>query len=469
MKDDQEIGRSSLSAQLRLDPCIALSVGQSTTLWDTVTVYGDVNCIGNLTNHGKIYGDVFADDLIGIPMYPNQEKSRQVLQNLSFSQPNLTVADFLSRYSYGSLSGQTFGPYDPSKVCYSWSSLTLTGDISINGMLLVDGDLTISGVNNVIVAGKNLPALYVTGDLIIEKDANLQITGLAVVGNRVLINDNANNLNITGGLFIQNMLSDETTADSSGNSYPGKLYNGPTRQPGHTGRALQFDGDNDYVQTSNNSTKLQIVNDYTLSVWIKPNATQKSWAGIVSKTDSLGTVNHWTLQFDSSSPKKLVIYHPDFFSDPKWETGITLSDVAGAWHHITVVRNGSSMTSYLDPADGSYRRQKTWSTLPGNGYGHLNIGVDRTASSSYVYKGLIDDVRVYNKALDSNSVKRIYTGLPDPNNIPIGHWKMDESGSNVTIVTITAAPEKSAVLLGSDGKQRWGQAAGAFFRSIRRN
>jgi hypothetical protein len=78
---------------------------------------------------------------------------------------------------------------------------------------------------------------------------------------------------------------------------------------------------------------------------------------------------------------------------------------------------------------------------------------------------LIDDVRVYDKALDENAVSRIYNDIPDPNH-PIGHWKMDESGSNVTI---TAAPEKTAILVGPEGNQeRWSQAAGAFFRSIKR-
>ncbi len=186
---DQEIirvGQSSLSAELRLDSCIALSVGQSTTLWSNVTVNGDVNCVGILTNQGKIYGDVFADDLIGIPMYPNQEKSRQVLQNQSFTWPNVTVDVFKGKYD------EIYYLYDPNIIIN-------------NGMLLIEGDLTISGTNN-IVACKNLPALYVTKDLIIEEGASLEIEGLAVIDGRVLLNEKAS-LNVLGGLFIRGTLS----------------------------------------------------------------------------------------------------------------------------------------------------------------------------------------------------------------------------------------------------------------------
>jgi len=187
-KETETVGRSSFEAELRLDPCIALSVGQSTTLWDTVTVYGDVNCVGTLTNQGNIYGDVFADDLKDTVMYPNQEKSRQVLQNLSFSWPNVTVNDFKDK------PGVTYYSYDPN------------GSVSINGMLLVDENLTVRGPNNVIIASKNLPALYVTGDLIIEQNASLWIEGLAVIAGSVSLKDNAN-LIVLGGLFIRETLS----------------------------------------------------------------------------------------------------------------------------------------------------------------------------------------------------------------------------------------------------------------------
>ena len=120
------------------------------------------------------------------------------------------------------------------------------------------------------------------------------------------------------------------------------------------------------------------------------------------------------------------------------------------------------MFSYLD---GNPIHSNTWNVGPGNGDGHLNIGADRTASSSYVYKGLIDDVRVYDRALalDPNEI----VALPYDSSL-IGYWKFDESGS-VGVVSVTAAPAKTAILVGpQDAQQRWGQAAGAFFRSIQR-
>ena len=464
VKNGQQMGRSSLSAQLRLDPCVALWTGSTTVIWPGVRINGDAYCNGALQNNGVINGDVFASALSG-----SIAGQRKATTDLSLAWPRVTVADFTSRYSKvtitsGSLSGVTLGPYsNPVQVCYRSGDLVLAGDVRIESMLVVVGDLTIQGDRNIIVAPKNMPALLVTGDLTIKNAAALQIDGLAVVYGHTQLGAGGANLTVLGGLFTDDGLA-ETAADSSSSANVGVLYNGATWQPtgGRTGGALQFDGVDDYVQTPNSLTNLQVANDYTLSVWAKPASSQKDWAGIISKCNPSGSTNHWTLQFNSGSPKRLIVYHPDNLPSPKsWDTGILLSELAGAWHHIGILRSGAVMTSYLD---GALRNTGAWSNTPGVGDGHLNIGVDRTATPSDVYGGLLDDVRIYNRALNVNEV---YPPVPGLGGL-IAHWKFDESGSNAAI---TAAPTKTAIVTWSEqgAVQKWGQAAGAFFRSIRRN
>ena len=451
LKNGERIGFSSVRAMLRLDPCIAFWSGANTTLKPGSTINGDVHCEGTLTlikedSEGdeikRVYGDVFADTLHG-----DIAGQKYEVNELSLEWPNINIEYFL----------------DKSGVLYQSGNFTLSQDVE--GMLIVDGNLTIQPASNVnITAGKNLPALYITGDLII-KDADLSIEGLAVIDGNILLNNNAD-FNVLGGMFVQGIF--ETALDSSGDNNDGLLYNGPKWQPtgGQSGGAVEFDGVDDYIQTLDSSDKLQITNDYSLLVWIKPDATQKDFSSVISKCNDSGSMNHWTLQFKYNNPKRLVVYHPDNLPDPTWwDVGITLSEIAGSWHHIGIVRQGNVMTSYLDSVP---RKTSTWDNSPGNGIGHLNIGADRTALPIYVYKGFIDEVRVYNSALDTNSIGRIYSGIPDPNNIPIGYWKLDESGGSS--ITVIADPLKTAVTLQSEegDTKKWNQAAGAFFRSIER-
>jgi len=452
-RNGEEIGRSGLKAEVRLDPSIAFWAGKGTTVWQRITINGDVYCNGTLTNEGVINGDVFVGVLNG--SIAGQQKA---VGDLSLEWPEVTVGDFTSRYSVqpigSSLSGVTFGPYNPVRVCYNGAGdVELNGNVQIDGMLVVEGDLIIGGAGNVITAAKNLPALLTTGDLIIESGGRLSIDGLAIVEGKVRVSGGAGDISIVGGLFSGDGIA-ETATDSSPNNNVGVLYNGPTWRPsgGQINGALEFDGVNDYVQTSDDSDKLQLTGDYTLAVSVKAGVTEKNWAGILSKCNPGGSINHWTLQFDNVSPKKLIMHHPI----GSWDTGIRLGDVAGAWHHIRIVRSGDWMTSYLD---GTEKHSNTWSENPGSGEGHLNIGTDRTASSGYVYKGQIDDIRIYDRAPDANEIY--------PTSGLLGHWKLDEQGGGN--ISITASPSKAAIVVWPTGvAEKWGQAGGAFYRSIER-
>jgi hypothetical protein len=450
----ERTGRSSLQAELRLDSCIAFCADTNATIRQWITITGDVNCNGTLTNNGTIDGDVFARGFSG----NNPSGQQKSPEELSLQWPAVTVADFTSHYSVqpvgSSLSDVTYGPYNPVRVCYNGGGdVELNSNVQINGILAVEGSLTIRGNGNVIQAGKNVPVLLVTGDLIVENSGGLNVNGLVIVEGQTQISAGAANVSIVGGLFTRDGIV-ETTTDSSGNGNTGLLHNGPTWRPlsGQVDGTLEFDGADDYVRTADDAGKLQLTSNYTLGVWIKADAVQKDWASIFSKCNASGSANHWTLQFDNVSPKKLVVCHPV----GSWDTGIRLGDVEGAWHHIRVVRNNGWMTSYLD---GAPIHSNEWAETPGSGEGHLNVGADRTASSSYVYKGLIDDVRVYNRVPDANEVYP-QTGL-------VGHWKLDEGGSST--VDITAAPLKTAIVVWPSGPAaNWSSAGGAFFRSIER-
>lgn len=454
VKNGTRVARSLIKGELRFDSCVAYRAETGVSIPSRMTVNGDVYCNGNLLNLGVINGDVYANALSG-----SASGQTSVISQSTVPWPNVTLADFTSRYSVqtfpASASSVQYGPYTPVKVCYRNGSVSLNGGVTIEGMLVVNGDLQVSGTANIINAGKNLPALYVTGNLAIEDNAELTVNGLAVVENRVKIRPSAGNVNIYGGLFARGGVF-ETMLDTSGNGNTEYLYNGPTWRPtgGHLNGAIEFDGVDDYLQTLDSSTKLQIVNDYTASVWIKPDAVQKTWGAIYAKCTPNGDTSDWTLQFDDSSPKRLIVRHPH----DTWSTGITITELAGAWHNIRIVRNGNTMRSYLD---GALRLTATWYDSPGWGNGHLNIGVNRLATSSYTYKGLIDDLAVYNQA--AAGANDIPAGL-------IGSWNFDKSGSGT--VTVNAMPNKVAIVVWSGSPSaatRWGQAGGAFFRTIRRN
>ena len=456
----EKVACSRLSAELRLDPCIALWTGADASLGQRLGLFGDLYCAGSVTSLGTIDGDAFCNSLSG-----TITGRRNAAADLALAWPAVTVADFTTRYptlplSGGSLSDFTFGPSDPVRVVYRAGDLTLNNNISINGMLLVDGDLAIRGTGISIVGAKNLPALYVTGDVTVGAVNRLSVEGLIVADGAVTVSAAATKVYIAGGVFARGTFR-ESAADSSGGNHDCSIYGAATWQPagGAVNGALELDGTDDYLQTANDGG-LQLPGDYTLSVWIKPNAAQSAWAGVVGKTNSDDSVNHWTLQFNDASPMHLVVKHPT----ETWDTNIALTELSDTlWHHVAVVYEGTGMTSYLDGVVKNASDPNLPIAGPGTGMGHLNIGVDRRAGPVSTFGGLIDDVRVYDGALTQTEIQQLHAKLAVASS-PIGHWKLDEKGAETTII---AEPVKSAIIVWPSGtREHWMPAADAFFRSM---
>ncbi len=476
LKDAQRVGVSRLSAEFRLDPVIALWTGSDLVFQATWSIQGDIRAAGSAVNLGPaatMAGDVFSTGLTG-----SATGASKPLAALSLPWPPVTTGYLNPDPAYlspcpitcaGTLANTTL---QPSRIWSYTGDLAIGDNVTIQGMLLVDGNVIINGNGSAINPPKNLPALYASKDVILRGAGNMQINGLAVVDGKVLIGADSTGIAVLGGLFAQGQVA-ESAVDSSGNGNDAVIYSRPLWRPttgGRIGGALEFDGLDDYLQTPDNSTQLQVTDAYTLSVWIKPAATQKDWATILCKTDPNGMStpsNHWSLQFDGYG-EKLLVCHPGAF----WDTGILLAQMNdGAWHHVAVVRQADgTMVSYLDSLDGTpYRTMEPNDPFkvkaPGSGEGHLNIGVDRTASPDFVYTGLIDDVRVYNRALTQGEIKDLSTMNHVTANL-IGHWRLDEAGSGMTI---RAEPAKAAIVALSGGmEEHWGQAADGFFRRISR-
>lgn len=453
LKSGERVGNSRLSAELRLDPCVALWTGVRTVFRPRQVLWGDVYSAGAVTNLGTINGDVFAGALTG-----TVAGRHKAVTDLTLSWPPVTSTyanvDYTeSTLTFGSLSATT---YTPAAIWRRTGDLVINSGVTIDGMLLVDGNLTISGNSNVITTAKNLPALYVNGNLVIEEINGLTIEGLVVVEGGVRIAAAASNIRILGGLFAKGFVT-ETAADSSGINSDALEYDAPTWYPagGKYLGALRFDGVNDYLRTPDSGTSLQLTGDYTISVWVKGAASQRTWAGILAKTNTAGSSNHWALQFDGSTPRVLRVWH----GTGSWTTAITTNSltVADHWYNITIMRQGTSMYSYLD---GTLCKTGLWTTAPVSGTGHLNVAIDKTADPNCTFTGLMDDLRIYNVAVGTANIPPSdgLSGL-------IGHWKFNESGSDVAII---AEPARSAVVAWGTPEEHWSQACGAFYRRIRR-
>ena len=185
-----------------------------------------------------------------------------------------------------------------------------------------------------------------------------------------------------------------TAADASGNVNTGTLMGHTAWSAGTFGTALSFSGSGDYVNV-NESKSLELSTAMTVSFWIKASDSPGVDQRIVSKNydwDVKLNGSAHVLQFSSGSQYALLNY----------------SLPMGAWQHVTFTVSSGAVAGYINgaPITTSSNTFTSGFLLPAYQYG-LYIGTD--AGKAQFAKGLIDDVRIYNRVLTAAEVSAMYS------------------------------------------------------------
>ncbi len=189
--------------------------------------------------------------------------------------------------------------------------------------------------------------------------------------------------------------SGTTACDSSGNAHTGTLAHGPLWSAGKVGGALYFDGIDDVV-TVLNSNSLNLAASFTISAWVNPASTFADFRSVVAKNNSYYLYASSTGFCGDGSP----------FGYGENRPGATVCQPsplpANTWTHLTLVYSGSTLTLYRNGV--AVNSVSASGTLPASS-GNLQIAASQFGE---YFKGLIDEVRVYNTALTATDIQTKY-------------------------------------------------------------
>jgi len=182
-----------------------------------------------------------------------------------------------------------------------------------------------------------------------------------------------------------------TAYDFSGNDNHGTLVGAPDWSENRffeEDRALEFDGVGDYVFINNTTT----FNNWTVCSWIKRKGFEMSYDDVFS---TQGT--EWYPIIIRNSDNKIGLYSSGLYSQTTISQNI--------WFFVcssSGVIEGTSISKIY--VNGQLENIKNVNrTISGN----FLIGKHPVDAKEY-YKGLIDDVRIYNRALSPSEVKLLY-------------------------------------------------------------
>jgi Concanavalin A-like lectin/glucanases superfamily/Bacterial Ig domain/PKD domain/Glucose / Sorbosone dehydrogenase len=188
--------------------------------------------------------------------------------------------------------------------------------------------------------------------------------------------------------------SGTTLADVTGNGNTGTITGAAWSTAGKNGGALSFDGTSDWV-TIADAVALDLTTGMTLEAWVNPQRLQSNWRLVAVKEGTGVLAYALYANSDTKRPRGAV------------RAGGAESDVRGpaalgqnVWTHVAVTYDGTTLRLFVNGAEVT--------TTAVTGAIATTTGPFRIGGSSIrseFYKGLIDDLRLYDRALTAAEIQ----------------------------------------------------------------
>ena len=195
--------------------------------------------------------------------------------------------------------------------------------------------------------------------------------------------------------------SGTTAFDSSGSGKNATLVNGPTWPAGLFGNAVNLDGTNDHLTIP--AGIVSALGDFSISCWVKLD-TVSNWARIFDFGTGT-TVNMFLTPKSGSSTLRFAITTSG--TGGEQQINGTAALPTGTWKYVVVTHSGNIGILYVDGVEVG--RNTSMTKKPSDlGSTTLNY-IGRSQYSDPYLDGLVDDFRIYNRALTVAEISDTFT------------------------------------------------------------
>lgn len=241
------------------------------------------------------------------------------------------------------------------------------------------------------------------GSTLLAINGNTSFIGAGLGGSTAITCDTSGTLaSGLAGYWKMDEDSGASVADYSGDNLTGTSNSSTNIVAGQAGfgNARSFDGTNN-VQVSDNAS-LDVGDRVSIAVWIKKGGVNDGLEHVIINKGN----GAYMLKLDSGGYPTIGSYGGVNIA----RSSVAITDTT-TWHHIAVTKNGATTRVYLDRIDRT-SSPPLGSAILANNTSNLFIG--SASDIDYFFNGLIDDVRVYNRALNGTEISLLGGGCVAP-------------------------------------------------------
>lgn len=198
--------------------------------------------------------------------------------------------------------------------------------------------------------------------------------------------------------------SGASVLDASGNGHTGTITGATRRGSCIRGRCLNFDG-NDLVAITSTAT-LNPTAAISVSVWIKPStAAQETFATVINKRfNSAAPYNNWIIDVgQGGNTHEFCIANTAGGGPTFGQWCLTSGALSTRWTHIVGTYDGATSKLYLNGTEVASTNVAIALATSNN---PVRFGTPEAVANYFI--GLIDDARIYNRALSDEEVLALY-------------------------------------------------------------
>lgn len=210
--------------------------------------------------------------------------------------------------------------------------------------------------------------------------------------------------------------------DSSGTGNNGAAFGSATTAIGRHVQGGSFNGSSGYTDLGAPASLDITSGSSVFSVWVK--TTSSAPMSIYARVNSSAPYPGRRLEMSGGQ----IDYWVGYSGGSGWVSdGRPVND--GNWHHIAAVNTTSTVTIYIDGVAGSTVSR----TADGGSVAGLNSLIGKRESNSSYFSGMLDDFRIYNRALSAIEIFQLYEDAPPTIASIVPDNGTMAGGENVTI------------------------------------